>query len=111
MTGDYKTSGGRVAECDHLSVMWKFPLSLQDVTEVAMPAGARVVTAAGQDGVITVWAAVDPRRPSEVRRFGVYATGQALPIGPKFHVGTVFIEGGAYVFHVFELGSAIRRVL
>lgn len=96
---------------DHLSVVWKFPLTFGDVTEHRMPAGARVLATAVQGGLITLWVAVNPDGSHEVRRFGVYATGEPLPSGAKVHVGTVLFDGGTYVFHVFELGSPIRRLL
>lgn len=100
-----------MTQVDHLSVVWKFPLEFGETTEHRMPAGARVLAAHVQAGRPTLWAAVNPESASESRRFGVYATGEPLPVGPKSHVGTVLVHGGTYVFHVFELGSPIRRLL
>lgn len=100
-----------MADCDHMLVVWKFPLSFRGVTEHQLPVGARVLKAAVQEGAITLWIALDPRRATEARQFGVYATGEHLPIGAKSHVDTVLIEDGAYVFHVFELGSPVGRTL
>lgn len=92
------------------TTIWKFRLALetldhQSVTVLAMPTGARVLSAAFQASDLQIWAAVNPEAKLQNRRFAVVGTG--LPAAPEIitgrFVGTVFFQG--LVFHVFDLGS------
>ncbi len=96
--------------CDHARVVWKYPLK-PSRNELDVPAGARVLAARVQGDAGVLWMAVDPAAPTETREFGVFATGEPLPIGPKSYVDTLLFAGGHLVFHVFELGSPVRRLL
>ena len=74
-----------------------------------MPLGARVVHAdnqpasdgGGQYDRITLWAEVDPDRPTEQRRFQIIGTGQECPGDLFEYAGTVLVHGGAVVWHVY----------
>ncbi len=66
-----------------------------------MPRGAEVLTAQVQHGVVCLWARVDTRMPMELRRFVIIGTGHDGADGK--YVGTVQMDGGDFVFHVFEV--------
>lgn len=71
---------------------------------VQMPCGAQVLTVQMQRRTPCLWAKVDPAQPTETRRFAIYGTGHEVPDDPRMlYLGTVQMEGGALVFHVFEL--------
>jgi hypothetical protein len=82
--------------------IWKFNLAPGETT-LQIPQGAGILTAAEQFGGISMWAAVDPEKPLVDRKFAVFATGQSIEtlLGHKF-IGTVLLNGGSLVFHVFE---------
>jgi len=70
-----------------------------------MPRGAQVLSLAVQHGRPTIWALVDTAQPAEEREFGIFATGEQIHArkGQLKFIDTFLVEGGAYVFHVFEL--------
>lgn len=72
--------------------------------KVSMPSGARVLSVQNQAESIQVWALVNTDRAEEQRKFFLYMTGddatQALGQSKAF-VGTVQLDGGGFVLHVF----------
>lgn len=69
--------------------------------------GDKVLCAREQLGQIYIWVEVDlssspNRREASNREFAVIPTGAPIPIGGNY-VGTVFMDGGKLVFHVYEV--------
>ena len=69
-----------------------------------IPPGYRVLCAQEQDGKIQVWVEQDMFTTGTPRRVGFFI----VPTGVSFdsdmtgdYVGTVLLEGGAYVFHIY----------
>lgn len=84
--------------------IWKFEFQVQDVVEIEMPQGARILSVGNQNKPyhICVWALVDPSAIKIKRTLYIFGTGQPVPqaiTGSSF-VGTVF--DGPYVWHVFK---------
>lgn len=74
-------------------------------TRIDLPSGAKVLTAASQQGKVFVWAEVLPTAETETRLFQVFATGQEIPQGmgiAREYIGTVHMEFMGLVFHVYE---------
>lgn len=93
-------------------VVHKFPLSLGGwgvaptvKHQLAMPGGAVVLALQLQHDVPTLWAQVDPKNRAVTRIFEWVGTGCEVPDGGKY-VGTVQLQGGAFVFHLYEVGAA-----
>lgn len=85
-----------------MRAVWKYQLTVGP-QEVRMPAGAEVVHVAEQEGVVTLWAIVDPRPGEEaVRRFHVIGTGTAWGAGDDnlHYLGSCM--DSPFVWHVFE---------
>lgn len=87
--------------------IWKFILA-GAVNDVEMPNGARVIEVHEQHGQICVWAWVDPAARRVTRRLVVVGTGHAAPENEleAAYVGSAHLQGGAFVFHVFDEGLA-----
>lgn len=85
--------------------IYKFELSAPSCA-VKMPAGAEVLSVREQCGSICLWAKVDPTAPAEVRHFAGYGTGHSIPDVPLRFLGTAHLQGGALVFHIFEVLAA-----
>lgn len=91
------------------ATIWKFPLSVTDGQTVMMPTGARCLSVQLQEhnGTLCVWAMVEPTLPTVERRFLMAGTGHPLPdivaAGQARHLGTVQLDSGRLIFHVFEV--------
>ena len=86
--------------------VWKYPLCGVDSIAVSMPAGAKVLAFHLQHGQPTIWALVDPSRPTETRRFRLVGTGDEISCGSRLrpsYVGTVHVDRPVLVFHLFEM--------
>lgn len=84
-----------------MKTIWKFTLEPNCTLE--MPIGAEILTVQKQNGRPQIWALVDPYADNEEREFEAYGTGQDLPDSPGAYVGASQLNGGALVFHVFEV--------
>lgn len=91
-----------------MKTIWKYDLEVdEDVQEMGMPTGARILSVALQNNKPVLWAEVETEDELEVRRFCICATSQTIELRP-FHrrfIGTFQIVGsiGTLVGHVFEL--------
>ncbi len=86
--------------------VFKYPIvEIQDVVNIMMPKGAKVLTVQVQNGTPCIWAAVDPCQTYlEMRRFRIAGTGH--PIEDNIvdnYVGTIQKFDGKLVFHLFEV--------
>lgn len=85
--------------------IYKYPLELTDRQEVHLPEGAVILHVAVQNGIICLWALVDPDAWNEDRTFWIVGTGGTMP--PGFGAGIEFVhqgtvEQGPFIWHVFE---------
>lgn len=83
--------------------VWKYTLRFSGHNTVDMPRGAKILRVDVQHNVVTFWALVDPKEPSETRRLRVVATGEEITERNFEYVGTFFGERSSLVFHVFEV--------
>lgn len=83
--------------------IFKYSLVGENVQDLALPRGARIIAAQTQYGGVCLWAIVEPDAPTEYRRVVVIQTGHPLPdnIADFTHVGTVQVGTGPLVVHVF----------
>lgn len=72
---------------------------------VDMPAGATILTTQLQYGVLCIWFLCDPTMHFARRRIVVYGTGHELPPNPGKYIGTVQLNDGGLILHVFDQTS------
>ena len=85
--------------------VWKFTWDHRVPTR--MPQGARILSAQVQHGRVQLWALVDTEAPVVQRNVVPYGTGHPLPHGdPGKFVGTVQLDDGALVLHLFDQGES-----
>ncbi len=85
-----------------MNVIRKYHFELNDVVQLEMPLGARVLHVAEQRGQLCMWAGVDTNTSLATHTFYVYGTGQPLDgLNTGTHVATFFMNGGQYVWHMF----------
>jgi len=83
--------------------IWKFKLLTRDRQHVLMPAGAEILSAHAQFEDVVIWARVNVDEPVVVKReIQVLATGEETDWPHLRFIGTVLLEGGNLVLHVFE---------
>lgn len=85
-----------------MKAIYKYPLTIADTQAVDMPIGAEALSVQLQ-GSICLWARVETSLPSALRTVRMYGTGHDcsdLPATSQF-IGTVQLNGGNLVFHVF----------
>lgn len=89
--------------------IFKYPLKDEALQVVPMPAGAKVLCAQQQRGILCLWAEIVPGNPIQDRRFEVFGTGHPMETPAGIHrefIGTVQLYGGDLVLHVYERSQA-----
>lgn len=82
--------------------IWKATLQPADIQELMVPAGAEFLTAREQFEHICVWYRCDPSKPLEPRKLAIVGTGNPAPDDDGRYLGSVSLQGGRLIFHVFE---------
>lgn len=83
--------------------IWKTVLAVADTQDISLPAGAKILCAHEQHEQICIWYHCNPNAPKVTRRIVICGTGHDAP--PQDHsryLGSAFLQGGRFVFHVFE---------
>lgn len=88
------------------AAVWKYRLRYP-LTTVAMPAGAKLLHVGVQEVELfttaVVWALVNPDETQMIeRQFMLVPTGHPFYGEGMDYVGTVLLDDGAFVLHVFE---------
>lgn len=86
-----------------MKTVYKFPLMSAQRQPIVLTRGAEVLSAQMQRDVLCLWVLMDPDAVNVEREVTVAGTGHALTndASKDIFVGTVQMEGGALVFHVF----------
>jgi hypothetical protein len=83
--------------------VYKYQLGMRGTSQIIdMPAGAELLAVQVQHDVPCIWALVNLDNPMTQREFLIVGTGHNLPERYGGHVGTFQLDGGSFVFHVFE---------
>lgn len=88
-----------------MQAIWKFPMKCTDKQVIAFPKGAKVLCVQSQNETPCIWAvcATADGAATEDRTFAIYGTGHQHESISGVYVGTFQLQGGALVFHVFEV--------
>lgn len=83
--------------------IWKYQLELDDEQVVMMPRHSKIIACQVQNDQICLWARVNSKQPTLDRRvIRIVGTGHPCEEVSLEHLGTVQMEGGRLIFHVFE---------
>jgi len=81
--------------------VFKYPVEVNDIIEIQLPAGAKPLHFEMQHGRLCLWALVDPSQPTTPSRFRMAGTGHPIDTcGP--YINTTVVPGGDLVFHFFH---------
>lgn len=87
-----------------MKTIWKYTIIPKHFKH-NIPSGGKVLSVGEQFGEICIWVEVDPENQTEEREFKAYGTGHPIFDATEFKrefLGTVMLEGGALIFHVYE---------
>ena len=87
-----------------MRTVYKYEI-LGATTVLPMPAGAQLLSVHNQHERICVWALVDTEAPEVERVFRLVGTGHPYDDEGGTFVGSVLMQDGYYVFHVFDHGE------
>lgn len=83
--------------------VWKYTLET-GTKSLAVPLDAKFLYVAVQYGEPQLWALVNPKASKEIRQIRIVGTGHYMDLSNTYeHLGSFLLEGGALVFHVFEI--------
>ena len=85
--------------------IWKFQIGPGE-DSFEMPDGAVVIAVQTQRETPCMWAVVDPAAPKKLRTFRTVGTGHPFDLEGLEYLGTFQLQGGALVFHTFEVSAA-----
>lgn len=81
----------------------KYPIAIHDSKSVPMPRGAKIICCQAQFGQLSLWAEVDPSAPYEPVFIEVFGTGHPMPEADRTYIGTVQMDEGFLIWHVYQL--------
>lgn len=88
-----------------MNQVWKYNINPDDYTSLEIPKDANVLSVGEQFGNVCIWVMVDPSKNKETRKFRLAGTGHPINELYLSFVGTVQLDGGSMVFHLFEILS------
>lgn len=81
--------------------IWKFELEITDIQTLKMPCGAKILSAASQNGTLCLWAMCDTEKPDKNRVIEIIGTGNPVHMCfERVFIGTAIMN--PFVWHVFE---------
>lgn len=83
--------------------IYKYTFTPDDMITIMMHDGAHVLSVQEQRGGLCMWALVDTAATRMARDFHVIGTGHAVPEDLGSFVATVQTNGGAFVWHIFDV--------
>lgn len=91
-----------------MKTIWKYTMNseggfLMKERLINMPKGAQIISVGEQHNNVCFWAVVDPDAKMHERRFVVVGTGHDMPDLPLKPLGSVLVDGGVWVWHLFEV--------
>jgi hypothetical protein len=85
-----------------MTTIYKFPLKLTALQQVDMPAESKILCVQMQRGVPCLWAVVERDAINQwSRTIRMIGTGNEAPNETDAYLGTVQIDDGTLVLHVF----------
>lgn len=93
-----------------MTTIYKYELKPQELNEVPMPTGARLLSVGAQGPALMLWALVDITKPMAKRRVITALTGKPFPVQlcPVAFVGTAQMQlhrETELVLHVYDGGE------
>ena len=88
-------------EKEMMMKIWKYSI-IAPTCDFEMPINAQILCVQVQRDIPQIWALVNSDNPKTIRKIRVYGTGHDIPDNPGIYIGTFQVNGGTYIYHVFE---------
>lgn len=91
-----------------LHTIYKYQLQITDRQTITIPASALILSVQFQNGVLCLWALVNPIADQTTKNIAIIGTGNPIEnLHPRnlYHLATAQDEDG-FVWHVFEILNA-----
>jgi len=86
-----------------MTTVHKIVLTIDAQQKVYLPEGAEILCAREQHNDICIWYRCEPDNEKKVRVILIRGTGHPAPSKHEaIYIGTVSLDGGRLMFHVFE---------
>jgi len=86
-----------------MKVVWKLALSTVTMQTVTMPVGAQIIHVREQHGSPCIWFECDDEAPKGTTQIAMCGTGWDRPPEEAWkYIGTVHLDNGNLVFHLYE---------
>lgn len=80
--------------------VFKYQVEINDIIEVEMPIDANPLHFDMQNGILCLWALVDPAKPLCKFKFRMAGTGHEIDTCGAY-INTLILQDGRLVFHFF----------
>lgn len=85
------------------NAIYKYQLSITETQNLELPIGAEILTAQNQHETACIWVFINKLQTTkETRTIKIFGTGQIIKSENLKYISTIQLDGGAYVFHIFE---------
>ena len=89
---------------EKMTTIWKYELGEVDNQVISIPEGYELLSVQVQNGVLCLWAKVEPKNNREELEIIIHGTGHnANDVECGKFIGTFQLYGGSFVGHVFAL--------
>jgi hypothetical protein len=85
-----------------MKAIWKYPIKVAAEQSIEMPIGAEILCVQLQHDIPVLWAKVSPDGWPVKRTIVIHPTGHEFEEYRSRYIGTFQMEGGMYVWHVYE---------
>lgn len=83
-------------------VIWKYPIKVEAQQSIEMPIGAEILCVQMQGEQPCLWAKVSPDGWPRAKTIVIHPTGHEFEDYAGRYIGTFQMQGGMYIWHVYE---------
>jgi len=81
--------------------IWKYQIPVKENFTIDLPIGAEIIRFENENGLLWLWAVVEPQASTEERRLLAFKTGAEIPAVPLKYLGcaAIFIQAELMLYY------------